>query len=62
MVEMPWTPLVASLLCLFASIGANFYFGWNFTEYYFRYRRLLVEGEDDDRSRLRDDDRETRRR
>jgi hypothetical protein len=57
LVELPYMPLGVSLFLLFASIGANFYFGWNFTEYYFRYRKLLVEGEDDDRSRSRDDDR-----
>lgn len=53
--EQPWGVLVASLLGLFFSVGANLYLGWIAFESHFRYRRLLIEGDDDDRdSRRRD--------
>jgi hypothetical protein len=59
--DRPWFPLMLSLLGLFASLGVNLYLGWIAFESHFRYRRLLIEGDDDDALRSRAEDREARR-
>jgi len=44
----PTTTVVVSLIALFFSLGGNLYLGWIAFESHFRYRRLLVEGDDYD--------------
>lgn len=40
--EKPWVALSAALLCLFASVGANFFLGWVAVGQRLRYRALLT--------------------